>query len=78
MLSCHGNNNLVDANLTFAFPCSDGVGRSGVFVCLHSEMDRLRTEHEVDMFRCLKKARTQRCGLVPRLVRLSTSTPVSV
>lgn len=44
-----------------------------MFVCLYSEMDRLRTDHEIDMFKCLKKARTQRWGLVPRLVRFHSS-----
>ena len=48
---------------------SDGVGRSGAFLCIHSQLERLKTEGEVDVFKYLKTARTRRIGLLSELVR---------
>ena len=47
---------------------SDGVGRSGAFLCIHSQLERLKTEGEVDIFKYLKSARTRRIGLLSELV----------
>ena len=47
---------------------SDGVGRSGAFLCIHSQLERLKTEGEVDIFKYLKSARTKRIGLLSELV----------
>ena len=47
---------------------SDGVGRSGTFICLHSQLERLKTEGVVDLFQSAKSARIQRAGLVPDAV----------
>ena len=47
---------------------SDGVGRSGTFICVHSQLERLKTEGVVDIFQCIKSARIQRAGLVPEAV----------
>ena len=49
--------------------CSDGSGRSGVFVVLYSQLERLKTEHVVDVFQGIKAARTQRMGIVHNVVR---------
>ena len=46
------------------------MGRSGAFVCIHSQMERLKTEGEVDIFKYLKTARTRRVGLLSDLVRI--------
>ena len=46
-------------------PCSDGVGRTGTFICIHSQLERLNTEGVVDFFQAAKSARIQRAGLIP-------------
>ena len=46
-------------------PCSDGVGRTGTFICIHSQLERLKTEGVVDFFQAAKSARIQRAGLIP-------------
>ena len=51
-----------------SFSSSDGVGRSGTFLCIHSQLERLKTDGEVDAFKYLKTARTRRQGLVAELV----------
>ena len=48
---------------------SDGVGRTGTFICIHSQLERLKTEGVVDIFQSIKSARIQRAGLVPEVVR---------
>ena len=45
------------------------MGRTGTFICLHSELERLKTEGLVDLFQAVKSARIQRAGLVPDAVR---------
>ena len=47
---------------------SDGVGRSGTFICIHAQLERLKTEGVVDFFQSIKSARIQRAGLVPDVV----------
>ena len=49
-------------------PLSDGVGRTGTFICLHSQLERLKTEGVVDFFQAVKSARIQRACLVPDTV----------
>ena len=48
--------------------CSDGVGRTGTFICIHAQVERLKTEGVVDFFQFIKSARIQRAGLVPDVV----------
>ena len=55
------NKTLID---NFFYSSSDGVGRSGAFLCIHSQLERLKTEGEVDIFKYLKSARTRRIGLL--------------
>ena len=43
---------------------SDGVGRTGTFICIHAQLERLKTEGVVDFFQFIKSARMQRPGLV--------------
>ena len=47
---------------------SDGVVRSGTFICIHSQLERLKTEGVVDVFQAIKSARIQRHGLIPNTV----------
>ena len=44
--------------------CSDGVGRTGTFICIHAQLERLKTEGVVDFFQFIKSARIHRAGLV--------------
>ena len=54
--------------MVFLSLLSDGVGRTGTFLCLHSQLERLKTEGVVDFFQAVKSARIQRAGLVPDAV----------
>ena len=47
---------------------SDGVGRTGTFICIHSQLERLKTEGVVDIFQSIKSARVHRAGLVQSVV----------
>ena len=62
-------NNTLNNILRVLYSCSDGVGRTGTFICLHSQLERLKTEGVVDFFQGVKSARIQRAGLVPDAVR---------
>ena len=50
-------------------PHSDGVGRTGTFITMHSELERLKAEGEVDVFQRVKICRIARPGLVQNVVR---------
>ncbi len=43
---------------------SNGIGRTGVFITLHAQLERLKIEGVVDVFQFIKFARKQREGLV--------------
>ena len=58
-------------NYTY-FSTSDGVTRTGTFICIHSQLERLKTEGVVDVFQAIKSARIQRPGIIPNLVGSST------
>ena len=60
-----------------ALPLSDGVGRTGTFICLHSQLERLKTEAVVDFLQAVKASRIQRPGLVPDVV-CSALSPLSI
>ena len=47
---------------------SDGVTRTGTFICIHSQLERLKTEGVVDVFQAIKSARTQRPEFIPNMV----------
>ena len=49
---------------------SDGVGRTGTFICIHAQLERLKTEGVVDFFQFVKSARMQRPGLVMDVVSI--------
>ena len=54
----------------YLFP-SDGVVRSGTFLCIHSQLERLKTEGVVDVFQAIKSASIQRPGVIPNTVCFS-------
>ena len=47
---------------------SDGMGRSGVFICAMSEVERVKVEGQVDVFQAIKGMRIQRPHMVDTLV----------
>ena len=47
---------------------SDGVGRTGTFISIHAQLERLKTEGVVDFFQFIKSARLHRAGLVSDVV----------
>ena len=49
---------------------SDGVVRSGTFLIIHSQLERLKTEGVVDVFQAIKSARIHRPGIIPNTVCL--------
>ena len=52
---------------------SDGVVRSGTFLIIHSQLERLKTEGVVDVFQAIKSARIHRPGTIPHTVCLSST-----
>ena len=52
----------------FSLPLSDGVVRSGTFLVIHSQLERLKTEGVVDVFQAIKSARMHRSGVIPNTV----------
>ena len=51
---------------------SDGVGRTGTFICIHAQLERLKTEGVVDFFQFVKSARKQRPGVISVVVSYLT------
>ena len=66
------------SNQMCMFPCSDGMGRSGTFICMHAQIERLKAEGVVDFFQFIKSARLNRPGLVQSVVSLSEIKAVIV
>ena len=58
-------------DVEYCFANSDGVVRTGTFICIHSQLERLKTEGVVDVFQAIKSARIQRPGLIPDIVSYS-------
>lgn len=48
--------------------CSNGDGRTGVFLSLCLSIERLDTEDTVDIFQTVRWLRSQRAGLVSNVV----------
>eukprot|EP00731_Ephydatia_muelleri_P018726 Em0011g766a len=44
--------------------CNDGCGRTGSFICIHSELERLKAEGVVNIFQSVKAMRSYRPGMV--------------
>ena len=55
---------------TFLPHFSDGIGRTGAFICIYSVLERVKTEAVADIFQFIKSSRFQRAGLVKELVRV--------
>ena len=50
--------------LTCSYNCSDGIGRTGTFMTIYSQIERAKSEGVVDVFQFIRGARMQRFGLV--------------
>ena len=48
--------------------CSDGVGRTGAFITMHAQMERMKAEAVINIFQFIKAIRIQRAGLVSNKV----------
>ena len=46
----------------------DGCGRTGSFICIHSELERLKAEGVVNIFQSVKAMRSYRPGMVQDVV----------
>ena len=46
------------------------MGRTGTFICIHAQLERLKTEGVVDFFQFVKSARMQRPGVILNVVRV--------
>ncbi len=59
---------VIQINILLFVLCSDGVGRSGTFISMHSQMKRIKSEAVMDVFQFIKSVRFQRAGLVANKV----------
>ena len=57
---------------------SDGMDRTGTYVCIASEVEHIRLEGSLDVFQSVKLARCQRPHLVSTEVRLSVCLSMCV
>ena len=48
----------------FTHACSDGIGRTGAFMTIYSQMEKAKSEGVVDLFQFVSRARKQRSGVV--------------
>ncbi|XP_064386533.1 sushi, von Willebrand factor type A, EGF and pentraxin domain-containing protein 1-like isoform X2 [Halichondria panicea] len=55
---------MASGNKPIVVMCNNGIGRTGVFITLHAQLERLKIEGVVDVFQFIKFARKQREGLV--------------
>lgn len=44
--------------------CSAGVGRTGTFITLHSQLARIKQENNLDIFTFVQNMRSRRCFMV--------------
>ena len=58
--------------------CSDGVSRTGTFLTIHCQVERLKTEGVVDFLQAIKSARLQRPGIVSNTVSKKSLDLVSL
>lgn len=55
------------------FPCSAGVGRTGTFVTIHTQLKRIEAENNVDIFGFVQSMRYRRCFMVQTEVCLDVT-----
>ena len=52
---------------------SDGCGRTGSFICIHSELECLKAEGAVNILQCVNRMRAFRPGMIQEVVRFGRS-----
>ena len=57
---------------------SDGVGRTGSFICIHAMMERVNTENILDFFQFIKSSRIHRPSLIMELVGVGVACHVTM
>ena len=64
--SCNNDYQSINAffSLYFILVCSAGVGRSGTFITLLSQLKQIEAENNVDVFGFVRSMRYQRCYMV--------------
>ena len=68
-LATHGSSYSL-ARVTVISVCVCGVSRTGTFLTIHCQLERLKTEGVVDFLQAIKLARLHRPGLVNNTVSL--------
>ncbi len=58
--------------IIICYACSDGMGRTGTFITIFSQLERIKTESICDVFQCIKAMRLQRPCMVENAVRTLT------
>ena len=53
--------------------CSDGMGRTGTFLCIHAQLERVKSEGLVDFFQFVKSSRIHRPSIISEKVRIQSS-----
>ncbi len=61
---------VLNHHLIYLF-CSDGAGRSGVYLAIDANIELSEEDGVFDVYGYLKKMRLQRRGLIETLVRLT-------
>ena len=56
---------------------SDGIGRTGAFMCVYSTLERVKIEGVADIFQYIKGARFNRPALVQNVVSLLSNSPTT-
>uniref|UniRef100_A0A1X7UYG7 protein-tyrosine-phosphatase n=1 Tax=Amphimedon queenslandica TaxID=400682 RepID=A0A1X7UYG7_AMPQE len=63
------HNQMNTGNKAITVMCSDGIGRTGSFMCMYSVLERIKIESVADVFQYIKGARFNRPGLVQNVVQ---------
>ena len=61
---------VISVGVCGCYTYSDGVSRTGTFLTIHCQLERLKTEGVVDFLQAIKSARLHRPGLVNNTVSL--------
>ena len=59
---------LLSSTLTVCSHNSDGMSRTGAFICIYAQLERIKSEGMADVFQCVKAMRLQRPAVVAKVV----------
>lgn len=54
-------------NGAIAVVCNDGMSRTGAFICIYAQLERIKSEGMADVFQCVKAMRLQRPAVVAKV-----------